>query len=216
MDFSTIVIIGVVLFAVIGVVRSIAKSNRARRAKEESGQTGQTEQPPQSSRQSAMSDIQRAFSMMSELADEAQKAANPSQQPPSQQPPVQQATVFPAQQRPVYAQGSLSQPGDLTQQYSGNASEGLHGLSEINAQVHEGIAGLSDGIEFHGDDAHAMPSPYTSINLESVTVDISEDDFGNAIGDMQQQSKPKFKLFENQSDYMKAIIFSEILPKRNR
>jgi len=195
MDFTTIIIIGVVLFVVVRILSSIAKKNKAKNA-EQSGQQGQQQQQQQQpARPPAMSDIQRAFSMMS---DEDTRPAPK----PTPRPVARQAAAYSSTQGKSFSTGA--------------GHEGNAGRDEGRASTHEGKRGKTEGREFHGVGAHNMPNPYQGVNLSSVTLDETEDDFGNVIGDKKYAPKPKLQLFGKQSDYMKAVIFSEILPRRSR
>lgn len=212
MDSFSYIIIGIVVFIVISIFRSVAKKKKAQERSEQSGQQqGQSGQQPV--RPPAMSDIQRAFSMMGEMEPKpAPRAATP-RPIPARQPAAYSST----QGKSLSAAGNSSLEGTLGKT-EGRAStlEGKAGRTEGRASTHEGKAGKTEGREFHGAGAHKMPAPYKSTSISSVTFDESEDDFGNAIGDKKYAPTPKLKLFEKQSDYMKAVIFSEILPRRSR
>ncbi len=233
MDITTIIIIGVVLFFIIGIIRSVAKKNRARRANEQGeNQSGQTQQQqqPQPARPSAMSDIQRAFAMMNEEAEEEKPKPRPV---PIRPIPARAPAAYASTQgKSTFASGKQPHEG-LVGKTEGRASthegkagrtegratthEGKAGRTEGRATTHEGKAGKNEGSEFHGVGSHNMPTPYESASISTVTFDESDNEFGGAISDAHiiQKTEP-LKLFVKQSDYMKAVIFSEILPRRKR
>ena len=217
MDNLTYIIIGAVIFIVISIMRSAAKKKKAQSQNEQSGQQGQTGQQ-QPVRPPAMSDIQRAFSMMGEMEQKpAPKPVPPRPAAPRPTPARQPAAYTSVQGKSTFASGMQPHEG-VVGKTEGRATthEGKIGRTEGRAFTHEGKAGKTEGEEFHGVGAHNMPSPYTAVNLSTIKIDDNEDDFGNAIGDKTYTPKPKLKLFEKQSDYMRAVIFSEILPRRNR
>ncbi len=218
MDSTTIIIIGVVLFVVIGILRSIAKKNRARRANEQGdGQSDQAQQQQQQpARPSAMSDIQRAFAMMNDEAQEEKPKPRPV---PIRPIPARAPAAYASTQgKSTFASGKQPHEG-LVGKTEGRASthEGKAGRTEGRATTHEGKAGKTEGSEFHGVGSHNMPTPYESANISTVTFDESDNEFGGAISDahIMQKTEP-LKLFVKQSDYVKAVIFSEILPRRKR
>ena len=232
MDSTTIIIIGVVLFVVIGILRSIAKKNRARRANEQGdGQSDQAQQQQQQpARPSAMSDIQRAFAMMNDEAQEEKPKPRPV---PIRPIPARAPAAYASTQgKSTFASGKQPHEG-LVGKTEGRASthegrigttegratthEGKAGRTEGRATTHEGKAGKTEGSEFHGVGSHNMPTPYESTGISTVTFDESDNEFGGAISDahIMQKTEP-LKLFVKQSDYVKAVIFSEILPRRKR
>ena len=206
------------LFVVIGILRSIAKNKKKAQARQEAmdSRDGSPQQPEQTQQQpvrpSAMSDIQRAFAMMAE-----EEKPKPTPVPIRPIPARAPAAYTSVQGKSTFASGQQPHEG-LVGKTEGRATthEGKAGRTEGRATTHEGKAGKTEGIEFHGEGAHNMPDPYKSTSFSSITFDETEDDFGNAIGDKVYTPKPKLKLFEKQSDYMKAVIFSEILPRRSR
>ncbi|MBT3319215.1 MAG: hypothetical protein HN948_06260 [Clostridia bacterium] len=222
MDLTTIIIIGTVLFVVIGIFRSVAKSRKKAQARREamdsrdgSEQPSEQAQQQQPMRAAAMSDIQRAFAMMAEEENPKPPPAKPA--PPRPIPARAPAAYASVQGKSTFASGMQPHEG-VVGKTEGRATthEGKVGKTEGRATTHEGKAGKTEGSEFHGVGAHNMPNPYESVNISTITFDETEDDFGNAIGDVNAKPKPQLTLFEKQSDYVKAIIFSEILPRRNR
>lgn len=186
---EALIIIGI---AVLGIILRAAgsaaqKNNRANNRNANMGEGEQQSAPPP--RVSTMSDIQKAFMMMSD--EEPKKAPAPTHTRP----------MGPTGEGYGSHEGTISHEGK-------QGSEGLKGK-------HEGIAGKHEGTAFHPPGFHSAPNKYAQVDLKKYTSVVDTED-QKVVTLNSQAKKSPLKLFEDKDDFTKAVIYSEILNKRPR
>lgn len=192
----------IVLFVIIGIISSIASA-----AKKKSG--GNQNQPPRRT----LSDIQRAFMMMSGQDDDEQQAPPaPPRQTYAPPPPQQQGYVPPRQQaftppppRPAYtppqaySEGASSYGATLSREgtSSGFASSGSLGNTALEDELLNKYTAATESIK----------EAEESIN----ELEILQEDLSQEVETVKHHAKPALKLFADKNDYVRAVIYSEIL-----
>lgn len=184
---EALIIIGI---AVLGIILRAAgsaaqKNNRANNRNANMGEGEQQSAPPP--RVSTMSDIQKAFMMMS---DEEKTPDSTYTRP-----------MGPTGEGYGSYEGTISHEGK-------QGSEGLKGK-------HEGIAGKHEGTAFHPPGFHSAPNKYAQVDLKKYTSVVDTED-QKVVTLNSQAKKSPLKLFEDKDDFTKAVIYSEILNKRPR
>ena len=206
----------IVLVVVIGIVVRILSSAAKKKAKQQeaernAGAEGRTAPAPPP-RASSMSDIQRAFMEMSGLAEEPVKAPPAANYSGSAGKPVPMSS---SEGRTVESKSLGSYEGAYSSEGSSSLSEGLG--SYEGAYSTEGKAGKTEGIEFHPSGAHSYTGKYADVDLTTLKVDLNEDlKSSYASASVDKRKKNPLKLFENKSDFTKAVIYSEILSRKAR
>lgn len=193
---EALIIIGI---AVLGIILRAAgsaarKNNRANNTSANTGEGEQQSAPPP--RMSTMSDIQKAFMMMSD--EEPKKAPAPTHTRP----------MRPAGEGYGSHEGTISHEGRI-------GSEGLKGKHEGIKGMHEGTVGRTEGKAFHPPGFHSTSNKYAKVDLKEYThVTDSEDQ--KVVTLHTQAKRSPLKLFEDKDDFTKAVIYSEILSRKPR
>lgn len=189
----------IIIFVVGALIRSAAKKGSASK---QQGDEDQAQRPPV--RQSVMSDIQRAFMMMEDGEDRPSK-------PPVQRPPVQ---------RP-----SMQREGMHGRTEGFASHEGTRGRTE-GIGSHEGTRGKKEGVASregtHGTEGFASrqnvsaknDNRYANVKISKYYLDEKDDDDLLVVNRRASQSGG-LKLFENQNDFVKAVIYSEVLTRKS-
>lgn len=191
---SFVIIAIAVLFIILRAAGAANKKAKDQERKNNTGEAGHQSAPPPN--MSTMSDIQKAFMMMT---DEEPKKKAPAQ--------ANTASVNRAGEGFGSYEGNISHEGKA-------GSEGVKGMHE-GTLSHEGTAGKTEGSAFHPSGFHSSQNKFSNINLGKYTkVKDTEDD--KAIKVIKKTRKSPLKLFENKDAFTKAVIYSEILNRRAR
>lgn len=133
-----------------------------------------------------MSDIQRAFMMAAGLQDDA-----PSPPPVRPVAPPMQYYAPPAEQAMPYAASAAPVVAEPYTRLTDNMDARSMAVESVNP-----FTGIQVSAYFMDDEADALPQ--TSLARQQ-----------------QLQSSAGMRLFEDQNDLVKAVIYSEILPRRS-
>jgi hypothetical protein len=191
-----------IVFVLIGIISAV--SSAAKKKSSSSNKQGEPQRRP-------MSEIQRAFMMMSGLEDDKEEQqARPVRTFNAPSPPP----VRPA--APVSGEGS-----------GGTEGKSDYGSVKSGSMVYDPLPSTSEGISF----VSTVSGKGTL--FESLTERVETDEDGNSTlmqhrlddsadaADLRKEklqtemnTRPKIKLFQSQNDYLKAIIYSEILARR--
>lgn len=203
--------IAVVLLIIISVIGSlVSAASQAKKKQQQQQQSGQQRPRP------VMSDIQRAFMMMTGLEEENEQAAQqraPARYnaPPERQPAVQYYAPAPAA---APAQGyTVSSAGEGSSNFGTVKSGSIVGETLISQEVkYSRPDTVAESLLEARSTAIAESQP-TAYELES---EVFGDDLSLQSATGRTAVKPRLKLFQSQSDYVRAVIYSEILSRGPR
>jgi len=217
---SGIIPIIIAIFVVTGIISSVRKAARKKRQQQaaQQGQQGQQQQQPQyqPQRQQAMSEIQRAFAMMS---GEPEVKKTP--------PGPQQPTLHKQQ----HAEGMHSTHEGL----HSRAHEGLHARYEgAHSKPHEGVAGKYAGEhsmphtgKHEGQPSHEgfaqhkavrkqeVANKYANVKIGKYFADGTGEEPDSVPATVKRRKANPLKLFEGKDAFTKAVIYSEILTRKS-
>lgn len=187
----------VIVFVVVGIISSAAQSSK----KKQQQQSGA--QPPRPT----MSDIQRAFMMMTGLEEE-------KEQQPQKQPQRVQSYAPPPPSPGAYSSAPLEGSSDFGAARSGSLDYtplSRSGSLDYTPLSREGGSGV---YTFASESVTEAEQTVTELKESEGAVygaDLSASD-----GRAKHHKAPALKLFEHQGDYVRAVIYSEILSRRQR
>lgn len=190
--FSGIIPI-IIIIVIINVVRSAIKKKKP---------AENAEGEPQAPRPPVMSDIQKAFMLMNDFDDKPQQTSRPND---------------------VRREGSVSNEGTRGRSEGLASNEGMRGRTEGLAS-HEGSSVRTQKVSAmkaayssklsatYGEDApQNQENKYANVKIDKYTLhDEDEQSFEN----MRRREPINLKLFDNKNEFVKAVIYSEILTRK--
>ena len=213
-----IIILVVVIGIVVRIASAAAKKSKQQNARNENSQ-GEAERPvAPPPRATTMSEIQKAFMMMS--GEEPAKA--------SVKPSYYSNTGTRVQNDDSLYEGSAGKRDDMS---SSNLPEGMSAY-EGSAYIRDGVGSLegtsslegtnslegtaTEGFEFHSPGSHVNKNPYASVDLTRFTSMKIGSEQVHTIASSKKRSTNPLKLFEGKNEFTKAVIYSEILSRHSR
>ena len=196
MEFILIIIVVIVIFVISASVKKKPQSSQ------------RPDEPPRPT----MSDIQRAFMMASgafeDTADEPPYAARPA--PEATDAPTTQGQTLGGR----YDEGrSLEGRYDETHALEGRYDE-THALE---GRYDEGYSLDSRSMPVLGHMLSNTPSAFADVNIGTYFMDEENAEASEKTAAAQRLTQAmRLTLFDNQRDVVKAVIYSEILPRRGR